>query len=134
MSKGGCGKATDCAMLRRPGETESGSAGTQPDKGYSGLRCAKGAPGPWPLQAARGLFFIPCLDIGDMPYKIHPCNPLLRINFQPRTLQSDEPGLVPGVIVLQHLRCSFAAKSSPISPAFPPELRHLSQSQEKPPR
>ena len=28
--------------LHLPGETESGSAGTQPDKGYPGLRCANG--------------------------------------------------------------------------------------------
>jgi len=30
-----------------PGETESGSAGTQPDKGYPGRRCAHGTAGPW---------------------------------------------------------------------------------------
>ena len=30
-----------------PGETESGSAGTQPDKGYPGRRCAHGTEGPW---------------------------------------------------------------------------------------
>src|SRR5665213_3913054 len=98
-------------MLRRPGETESGSAGTQPDKGYSGLRCAKGAPGPWPLQAARGLF-IPSLDIGDMPYKIHPCNPLLRINFQPRTLQPDEPQFIPATFFESWWRARMDVASS----------------------
>jgi len=30
-----------------PGETESGSAGTQPDQGYPGRRCAQGTAGPW---------------------------------------------------------------------------------------
>src|SRR3990172_9130690 len=30
-----------------PGETEPGSAGTQPDKGYPGRRCAHGTAGPW---------------------------------------------------------------------------------------
>ena len=29
------------------GETESGSAGTHPDKGYPGRRCAPGPKGPW---------------------------------------------------------------------------------------
>lgn len=37
-------------MLILPGETESGSAGTQPDKGYPGRRCAKGAVGPWRVR------------------------------------------------------------------------------------
>jgi hypothetical protein len=33
------------AMLLRPGEAESGSAGVQPDKEYPGRRCADGAAG-----------------------------------------------------------------------------------------
>jgi len=33
--------------IRLPGETESGSAGTQPDKGYPGRWRAHGARGPW---------------------------------------------------------------------------------------
>ena len=33
--------------ISSPGETESGSAGTQPDKGYPGRRCAHGTAGPW---------------------------------------------------------------------------------------
>ena len=33
--------------ISSPGETESGSAGTQPDEGYPGRRCAHGTAGPW---------------------------------------------------------------------------------------
>ena len=40
-----------------PGETESGSAGTQPDKGYPGRRCAKGASGPWWEDPSGAVFF-----------------------------------------------------------------------------
>jgi hypothetical protein len=44
------------AILRLPEETESGSAGKQPDKGYSGRRCANGASGPLGALASRGRF------------------------------------------------------------------------------
>ena len=33
-------------MMAMPGETELGSAGTQPIKGYSGRGCANGASDP----------------------------------------------------------------------------------------
>ena len=51
-----------------PGETESGSAGTQPDKGYPGRRCAKGASGPGRGDPSGVVFFLhhwtpsPCLE------------------------------------------------------------------------
>ncbi len=44
-------------ILVSSGETESGSAGTQPDKGYPGLRCANGASDPWlPMPSGVALF------------------------------------------------------------------------------
>ncbi len=52
--------------LHLPGETESGSAGTQPDKGYPGLRCANGASDPCRLTLPGVVFWVP-LDIGAMP-------------------------------------------------------------------
>ena len=48
------------AMLKSLGETESGSAGTQPDKGYPGRRCAKGAVGPWRVRLS-GAFLLSTL-------------------------------------------------------------------------
>ncbi len=53
-----------------PGETESGSAGTQPDKGDPGRRCADGASGLWRLNSVRGLRFLSPSDTGAMPPKI----------------------------------------------------------------
>jgi hypothetical protein len=47
MSKGVWQRVPVLGKLLKPGETESGSAGTQPDKEYPGLRCDKGAPGRW---------------------------------------------------------------------------------------
>jgi hypothetical protein len=57
-----------------PGEAESGSAGTQPDKEYPGLRCANGASDPWKLLLL-GVVLIFALDIGAMPKKIHAAKP-----------------------------------------------------------
>ena len=59
VAPGGC-------ILMLPEETESGSAGTQPDKGYSGLRCAKVRFTSLAAIVARDHFFGP-LDIGAMP-------------------------------------------------------------------
>ena len=39
--------ARSFGKITGPGETESGSAGTQPDKGYPGRRCAHGTEGLW---------------------------------------------------------------------------------------
>jgi hypothetical protein len=47
VSDGGLPVRSVEANLTLPGETESGSAGTQPDEGYPGRRCALGASGPW---------------------------------------------------------------------------------------
>ena len=55
--------------LQLLGETESGSAGTQPDKGYPGLRCANGASDPYRLMLPGVVSWMP-LDIGAMPQKI----------------------------------------------------------------
>ena len=44
-------------ILKRPEETESGSAGKQPDEGYSGRRCAKGAAEALGGQFHPGPFF-----------------------------------------------------------------------------
>jgi len=52
------------------GETESGSAGTQPDKGYPGLRCANDASDPCRLMLSGVVSWMP-LDTGVMPQKIH---------------------------------------------------------------
>ena len=63
------------ATLQVPGETELGSAGTQPSKGYLGRRCAKGAREPLVVLDCRGLLFgLPSrpLDTGAMPLKIQP--------------------------------------------------------------
>lgn len=59
MSKGNCGTRADSVTLLLPGETESGSAGTQPDKGYPGRRCAKGAVGPWQVRLSGAFCFLP---------------------------------------------------------------------------
>jgi len=53
-------------MLKPPGEAEFGSAGTQPDKGYPGRRCAKGASGPGLEFRPGATVFLP-LDIVAMP-------------------------------------------------------------------
>ena len=45
MSKGSYLNGKISAILLLSGETESVSAGTQPDEGYPGLRCAKGESG-----------------------------------------------------------------------------------------
>lgn len=47
------------AMLKSTGETESGSAGTQPDKGYPARWCAKGAVGPWRVRLSGAFCFPP---------------------------------------------------------------------------
>jgi hypothetical protein len=54
-----------------PGETESGSAGTQPGKGYPGRRCADGASGLWWRELPEAVFLSPS-DTGAMPQKIRP--------------------------------------------------------------
>ena len=46
VSDGDLPRCSAGAKLMLPGETESGSAGTQPDKGEPGRRCAEGASGP----------------------------------------------------------------------------------------
>ena len=38
--------ATILVPIQMPGETEGGSAGKQPTKGYSGLRCVNDVSGP----------------------------------------------------------------------------------------
>ena len=64
-----------------PGEAESGSAGTQPDKEYPGLRCANGASDLW-RRLLPGVVLIRTLDIGVMPFKIQAAKPLFRdVNF-----------------------------------------------------
>ena len=70
-----------------PGETESGPAGTQLDKGYPGRRCTKGASGPWWENPSGAVFF---------PYHWTPSSCLkksIRVRgLRPRrTLQPDEP-------------------------------------------
>ena len=45
MSNGDWNAAAASDILSLPEETESGSAGKQPDEGYSGRRCANGAAG-----------------------------------------------------------------------------------------
>jgi hypothetical protein len=46
-------------ILSLPDETESGSAGKQPDKGYSGRRCASGAAGPLVSICRQGPLSLP---------------------------------------------------------------------------
>src|SRR5947209_19792696 len=61
------------------GETASGSAGTQPDKGYPARRCAKGASAPG-SYGCRGLFpafghpshALKILGSGAKPQLFHP--------------------------------------------------------------
>ena len=67
-----------------PRETEAGSAGKQPAKGYLGLRCANGVSGPCREISTRAFVFC-SLDIGVMPQKIH-C-------VSDGALESDEPEL-----------------------------------------
>lgn len=51
------------------GETELGTAGTQPDKGYPGRRRVNDAT--WPrLVTGSGLYFLLSLNAGVMPQKI----------------------------------------------------------------
>jgi hypothetical protein len=42
-----------------PGETESGSAGEQPDKGYPGRGCASGVTSPWQAILSGVFLWIP---------------------------------------------------------------------------
>jgi hypothetical protein len=56
VSKGSWKALLGAAIVLLPGETESGSAGKQLDKGYLGRRCAKGASGPLAAFASRGRF------------------------------------------------------------------------------
>src|SRR5665213_1749370 len=78
------------APVELPREAASGSAGTQPDKEYPGLRCANGASDPWKL-VLPGVVLISMLDIGGMPLKIlrrsRTKTPLGWLG----TLQPDEP-------------------------------------------
>jgi len=60
-------------ILTAPGETESGSAGKQPDKGYPGRRCAKVHRAPGGSRCLGPFYQIP-LDTGAMPQKIHASN------------------------------------------------------------
>jgi hypothetical protein len=54
-----------------PGETESGSALKQPDKGYLGRRCAHGVIGLLRSRRHPGAAFLYPLDTRIMPWKIH---------------------------------------------------------------
>jgi hypothetical protein len=65
------------AMLILSGETESGSAGKQPDKGYPDRRCAKGVSGPWRLELP-GAAFRPHLGHRSHAFK----NPYIESPFQ----------------------------------------------------
>ena len=56
--------------IPRPRETEAGSAGKQPAKGYLGLRCDNCVSGPCREVSTRVIVFC-ALDIGVMPQKIH---------------------------------------------------------------
>lgn len=44
-------------IVEGPGEAESGSAGTQPDEEYPGLRCANSASAPWWQSLPGGISF-----------------------------------------------------------------------------
>ena len=54
--------STEIGILESSGKTESGSAGTQPDKGYPDLRCAHGESNPR-LRMPSGVAFLAA--IGD---------------------------------------------------------------------
>ena len=56
VSNGSWNMLTEFGILKSSGETESGSAGTQPDKGYPDLRCANGASDPWLLMPSGVAF------------------------------------------------------------------------------
>ena len=56
MSNGSWNLAVNSAIVRLCGETESGSALKQPDKGDPGRRCDNGASGPLAAFASRGRF------------------------------------------------------------------------------
>ena len=72
------------------GETESGSAGTQPDEGYpgSGAPMARQAPDG---KRRQGPFVSLPLDTGPMPQKILRRSRILADIANPGTLQPDEP-------------------------------------------
>ena len=73
-----------------PGETESGSAGTQPDKGYPGSGAPMARQAPDGFCQPGPFSWIP-LDTGLMPKKSCGAAAFRRNNLRLRTLQSDEP-------------------------------------------
>ncbi len=94
--------------LVAPGETESGSAGTQPDKGYPGRRCAKWCILPLVVQRRQRLFFFPhLLDTGVMPPKILRRQPH---RAPPRQLPTTNPE---GPFFCGPTKCSSATPLAP---------------------
>ena len=90
MSNGICNSDVRASMLDLPGETESGSAGTQPDKGYPGLRCANGASGPrWLLPS--GVDFFQTLGHRSYASKNPSTKSNLSNNLRLSTQEPDEP-------------------------------------------
>ena len=90
VSNGTCSWFPKPPILEPSGETESGSAGTQPDKGYpgSGAPMARQAPDS---KRRQGPFSYLPLDTGSMPQKILRHSRLLADIAGPGTLQPDEP-------------------------------------------
>lgn len=86
-----------CGMLVVPGETESGSAGTQPDTTLvsrvpdPGRGCAKGTSGPRPPMRLGAVLFVTPLETRAKPGKILRRSRIWANDMRLRTLQSDEP-------------------------------------------
>ena len=93
------------------GETESGSAGTQPDKGYPGSGAPMARQAPDSKRRPGPLSYLP---IGHRTYalKILRRSRLWRNGLHLRALQSDEPQM-------WRLRWHVAAERGDFAAAFP---------------
>ena len=91
MSNGTCDGDATFGKLVLPGETESGSAGTQPDKGFPGRRCDNGASGPWSLLRSGAVLFSQPLDTGAHASENRAAKPHRGNGLRLRILKPDEP-------------------------------------------
>ena len=92
MSNGPCLWFPKIPILEPSGETESGSAGTQPDKGYPGSGASMARQSPDRKRRQGPFSFLP-LDTGPMPQKILRRSRILAGIAGPGTLPPDEPDL-----------------------------------------
>src|SRR5438445_306690 len=114
-----CFRSTFFGIVNAPGETEVGSAGEHPTKGYPGRRCTTRYLTPRVQPCLRSLSLRPSAVVtGAMPPKTHGIPCVISISFR-----TPPPAFDPPTTDATAPRCNTRSRSSspPPTPAPPPD-------------